>query len=102
MLRDILSNYIPKHLIERPKMGFMFPLDIWLRGELKDWADALLSPESLQEHGLFVDSEIQSIWEEHKTGKQDNHYRLWCVLMFQLWFNTWKKNINVKKLKAVA
>ena len=102
VLRDILSNYIPKHLIERPKMGFMFPLDIWLRGELKDWADALLSPESLQEHGLFVDSEIQSIWEEHKTGKQDNHYRLWCVLMFQLWFNTWKKNINVKKLKAVA
>ena len=87
-------------LIDRPKMGFMFPIDVWLRKDLKDWAEALLDPKSLQEHGLFVDSEISAIWEEHKTGKQDNHYRLWCVLMFQLWFQTWKEHIKLRETKA--
>lgn len=85
VLRDILYRYVPKKLIERPKMGFGVPIAKWLRGELKDWAAALLDPGLIQQQGYLDHVYITKLWNEHQSGKQNCQAALWTVLMFQSW-----------------
>lgn len=85
ILKDLLYKYVPREIIDRPKMGFGVPLDSWLRGELKEWAADLLSEKSLNSHSLFNKDVIRSIYSEHISGENEG-YRLWNVLMFQAWY----------------
>jgi asparagine synthase (glutamine-hydrolysing) len=85
LLRQVLYRYVPKELIERPKMGFAIPIDKWLRGPLREWAEALLNPARLQREGFFNHAVIQEKWLEHLSGKRNWQYCLWDVLMFQAW-----------------
>jgi asparagine synthase (glutamine-hydrolysing) len=89
ILRLILSRYVPSHLFERPKMGFNVPLGAWLRGPLRAWAEALLAPAALQEHGLFNPILIRRTWMEHLSETQDRANQLWGILMFQAWHQRW-------------
>lgn len=84
-IRKILYQYVPKHLIERPKKGFAVPLSEWLRGPLKEWANSLLHPEKLQQEGYFKADKITKIWSEHLEGRGNWQYLLWNILMFQGW-----------------
>ena len=86
ILKQILYNYVPKRLIERPKMGFGVPIDSWLRGPLKDWAENLLDAEKLDKQGLLNTEIIRKKWNEHLSGKRNWQYHLWGVLMFQSWY----------------
>jgi asparagine synthase (glutamine-hydrolysing) len=85
LLRQVLYRHVPKALIERPKMGFGIPLDVWLRGPLRAWAEELLSPTRLEAEGYFQSRPIQQKWREHLSGKRNWSYDLWDVLMFQSW-----------------
>ncbi|MDC0335770.1 asparagine synthase (glutamine-hydrolyzing) [Pseudodesulfovibrio sp.] len=89
ILRSILYKHVPRELIDRPKMGFGVPLDNWLRGPLSEWAHDLLSPDRLESQGIFNSRIITQQLSDHLSGKRDNQYRLWNMLMFQAWFDDW-------------
>ena len=85
LLRQVLYRHVPKELVERPKMGFGVPIDSWLRGPLKKWAEGLLDPVRLAREGFFNPAPIQEKWKSHLSGHGNWQYYLWDVLMFQAW-----------------
>ena len=85
LLRQILYKYIPRKLIERPKMGFAVPVDSWLRGPLRDWAESLLKKSKLEKDQYLDPIPIRKKWSEHISGKKNCQYHLWTILMFQAW-----------------
>jgi asparagine synthase (glutamine-hydrolysing) len=85
LLRQVLYRHVPPKLIERPKTGFSVPLGAWLRGSLRNWAEDLLSPASLERDGLLNPAPVRAAWTEHLTGRLDRSAQLWVILMFQSW-----------------
>jgi asparagine synthase (glutamine-hydrolysing) len=85
ILRQVLYQYVPKKLIERPKAGFSIPLGHWLRGPLREWAEGLLDERRLQQEGFFNVQYIRVKWQAHLEGTRNNQSFLWNVLMFQMW-----------------
>lgn len=92
VLREVLYKYVPKSLIERPKMGFAVPLAFWLRGPLKDWCENLLNQKRLDEEGFFNSKIIRTKWQEHLSGKRNWENQLWDVIVFQSWLDEQKNN----------
>ena len=85
LLRQVLYRYVPPALVERPKMGFGLPIDEWLRGPLRSWAEELLDERRLRDEGFFRPEPIRKMWELHQSGRADVQYQLWDALMFQSW-----------------
>jgi asparagine synthase (glutamine-hydrolysing) len=85
ILRKLLSKYLPKELSDRPKMGFGVPIDLWLRGPLRDWAEDMLSEDRLKREGFFNPYPIRKKWIEHLSGQHNWQQYIWNALMFQGW-----------------
>jgi asparagine synthase (glutamine-hydrolysing) len=90
-LRQVLYRHVPRDLIDRPKMGFSVPVNDWLRGPLRDWAESLLDESRLKRQGLLRPQVVRKIWEQHLSGRHNWHFRLWNVLMFQAWMAHWQE-----------
>jgi len=85
ILKNILYQYIPKDLIDRPKKGFGVPVGEWLKGPLKDWAEDLLSTESIKQTEILNPAPIRAKWEQHLRGDVNWEFHLWDILMLQSW-----------------
>ncbi len=85
LLRQVLYQYVPAELIERPKMGFALPIDGWLKHELRDWAEALLGETRLRREGFLNPIPIRQKWQEHLSGKANWQYDIWSILLFESW-----------------
>lgn len=85
LLRKLLDKYVPPALIDRPKMGFGVPIDTWLRGPLREWAEDLLDEKKMRDQGFLDADPIRETWNQHLSGTSNWQYELWDVLMFQAW-----------------
>ncbi|MEO8454688.1 MAG: asparagine synthase (glutamine-hydrolyzing) [Sphingomicrobium sp.] len=94
LLREVLYRHVPRELIERPKMGFGVPIGDWLKGPLRDWADALLGDRRLADDGYLRPGPIRSMWQSHLAGSAGGEHRLWTVLMFQSWLDDLQSTIR--------
>ena len=88
-LRQLLSQYVPNEMFDRPKMGFSVPVQQWLRGPLRDWADDLLAPAALRRGGVFDVDAVVSGWSAVRAGRSRAGMALWSVLVFQAWQEHW-------------
>lgn len=91
LLRQVLSRKVPTEMFDRPKTGFGIPLPEWLRGPLREWAGDLLSPEAVKKNPYLRNEPIQTLWNQHQRELADWHYLLWDVLMFQSWYQGYRR-----------
>ena len=85
ILRKILNNYIPQKIIDNHKSGFNAPIDSWLRGPLKEWAEDLINSNDFKNSEYFNYNEVMSIWNSHLSGRKNFYRPLWSILIFQSW-----------------
>lgn len=88
LLTRLLYKYVPRELVDRPKKGFGVPIDSWIRGPLRAWAEDLLSERRLRQDGFFVVDEVRRKWREHLDKSRNWQYELWAILMFQAWHDS--------------
>jgi len=89
VLKEITHKYIPKSMMDRPKMGFSPPITEWFREELKSYFLHYLSRERLEREGLFNPDEVIRLRDAYLGGKNVSVHRLWFILMFEMWYERW-------------
>jgi asparagine synthase (glutamine-hydrolysing) len=102
LLRQLFNRYLPAEFAERPKQGFAVPLADWLRGPLREWAEALLDERRLSAEGFLAAGKVRRQWDEHLSGSRNWSTQLWNLLMFQAWQERWLGAGRVLPLEARA
>ena len=92
ILKDILETYLPKQLIKNKKQGFAVPISIWMRKDLKEWTNDLLSESILKKHNFFDINLVEKLKNQHYLGVTNNENKLWSILQFNQWYNN---NFNI-------
>ena len=91
ILKQIVHKYVPKEIMERPKMGFGIPVESWLANELKELVQEYLGDASLKQHQLFNNEEVKKICDDFFNGRKEKYLKIWYLLMFQMWYEKWMK-----------
>lgn len=94
LLRQVLYRHVPSGLVERPKMGFGFPIGPMLRGPLRPWAEGLLDQKRLDRQGLLDPEPVRRAWQQHLRGRRDFAHELWSVLALQAWLDCWMPDLG--------
>ena len=93
ILRELLYRYVPRSLVDRPKMGFAVPVHLWVRGELRAWAESLLDPRRLRDEGFFDPEVVTRLWRAHQACRVNAIAQLWPILMFQAWLDEQRSDL---------
>ena len=94
IFHDAFADLLPPAILKRPKMGFGVPLDRWFRNELKDFARDVLFDSATLARGYFRPEAVRVLWEDHQAGRFDHSYRLWALLVLELWQRQWCEGIR--------
>lgn len=89
ILKEIVHQYIPKKIMDRPKMGFAIPIENWLSNELKENVYDYLNEKEIERQGIFNAKYIQNLKNEFYSGKKEYAVKIWYLLMFQMWYKKW-------------
>ena len=89
ILKEIVHQYIPKEMMDRPKMGFAIPIAKWMNEELKERIDSFINEKNITEQGIFNWQYISKLKTDFYNGKKEYETKLWYVLMFQMWYAKW-------------
>ena len=89
ILREIVYDYIPRELLDRPKMGFAIPIEDWMMNELRDQVQEALSTDKIKAQGLFNPQAVQQIVDDFFSGKKELGLKIWYLFMFQSWYEEW-------------
>jgi asparagine synthase (glutamine-hydrolysing) len=92
ILKEIVHKYIPREIMDRPKMGFGIPINTWLMNDLKPFVDQFFDPAFIEKQGIFVNAEIQKMRSSFYNGKMERSEKVWFMLMFQMWYDKWMNN----------
>jgi len=85
LLRQVLRQFAPGEIVDRPKQGFGIPVGSWLKGPLQDWAESLLDERRLRREGYLSPGPIRSKWAQHLAGTHDRQSEIWAAVVFQEW-----------------
>ncbi|RYY67992.1 MAG: asparagine synthetase B, partial [Chitinophagaceae bacterium] len=89
ILKDITHKYIPKEIMDRPKMGFGIPIDKWLLEDLKPFVDQFFDEAYIEKQNIFNNAEVQRLRNSFYNGKVERAEKIWFILMFQMWYQKW-------------
>jgi asparagine synthase (glutamine-hydrolysing) len=89
LLKEIVHDYVPKSLLDRPKMGFAIPIETWLQNELKPLVENYLTAERINNGGLFHWEEIAFLKTSFYAGRKEYGVKLWYLLTFEMWLEKW-------------
>jgi len=92
ILKEIVHKYIPKEMMDRPKMGFGIPIAKWLQTDLKFYVDQYLNTDFIKKQNIFNEDAVQLIYTSFYKGKVERAEKLWHLLMFQMWYDKWINN----------
>ena len=89
ILKEILHQYIPKEMMDRPKMGFAIPIANWLQNDLRELVEEYINSEKIEKQGVFNVVYIEDIKRNFYAGKKELDVKMWYLLMFQMWYEKW-------------
>jgi len=92
-LRDVLHQFVPASIVERPKQGFSIPVGEWLKGPLRDWAESLLDEGRVRREGFLEPRSIRRKWAEHLAGTHDRQNEIWSAIVFQQWLASTRESL---------
>lgn len=92
ILKEIVHKYIPKEMMDRPKMGFGIPIAKWLQNDLKMYVDKYLNADFIKKQNIFNENAVNLIYTSFYKGKIERAEKLWHLLMFQMWYDKWINN----------
>ena len=91
ILKNAVQDLLPKELLERPKEGFIMPINEWLIGRLKPFVRDTLAPERLERYGLFRLEAVGNMLDAHYSGTAQRGNQIWNLLMLQLWLERYAR-----------
>jgi len=91
LLKEILHKYVPKEIMDRPKMGFAIPVIKWMKNELRELLESELSEERVKSAGIFNYSEVERLKNNYLAGKNEDFNPVWFLFIFHQWHQQWMK-----------
>jgi asparagine synthase (glutamine-hydrolysing) len=102
ILRSLLDRYVPRSMVDRPKSGFAIPINHWLKGSMRSWAESLINSDAIRSVGVFEPSAVARLWENYLKGNENSQYQVWNILMFQAWHMSSRQSLVAVRTMAPA